>query len=83
MTCRTLSQAILDLVEYRLQNFRDELEHYSLTSIEIHWRARGVVRSDLRQTTIDEQFNPGDKAAVIGGQEQSGFGNLVRLAHPT
>src|SRR6202023_3536345 len=33
--------------------------------------------SDLRETAIDKEFRPGDVAAVVGGEENHGPGNLV------
>ena len=38
--------------------------------------------SDLSSTTIYEQFNACDKTAVISSEEQDGFCNFVRIAHP-
>src|SRR6266568_3437434 len=35
----------------------------------------------LCQTPIDEQFDPGNKTAVIRGEEQHRFGNFIRCTH--
>src|SRR5262249_12774665 len=37
---------------------------------------------DLGHAAIDEQFDAGDVAAVVGGEEHGGVRHLVRRAHP-
>ena len=37
---------------------------------------------DLCLTAIDEQFDPGNKTAVIRGEEHDGFSDFVRIAQP-
>src|SRR5215471_6087065 len=37
---------------------------------------------DLGHAAIDEQLDPGDETAVVGGEEQGGVRHLVRRAHP-
>src|SRR5258708_27347450 len=37
---------------------------------------------DLCLTAIDEQFDPGNKTAVIRGEEHHRFGDFVRIAQP-
>ncbi len=37
---------------------------------------------DLCLTAIDEQFDPGNKTAVIRGEEHHRFGDVVRIAQP-
>jgi hypothetical protein len=32
---------------------------------------------------VDEQLNPGDEAAIIGGEEHSRLADLVRVGNPT
>src|SRR5580698_8130229 len=39
--------------------------------------------SDLDHTAIDEEFNTGDKACVIRGEEDNRLRNLVRMSHPS
>ena len=38
---------------------------------------------DLRQATVDEEFNPSDKAAVAGSEEYRGFRDFIRSSHAT
>src|SRR5271168_5401229 len=39
------------------------------------------LRSDLRRAAIHEQFDSGDKARVVRGQENRRFGNFIRATH--
>src|SRR6266481_3742287 len=42
----------------------------------------GTQPLNLRRTTIDKEFNSGDKAAVVGSQEYRRFGDFIRSAQP-
>src|SRR5262245_49479373 len=37
---------------------------------------------DLGHAAVDEQLDPGDETAVVGGEEQGGLRHLIRRAHP-
>src|SRR5271154_3490585 len=45
------------------------------------WGASSQLMSDLRRTTIHEQFDAGDKTRIVGGQKYCHFGNFIRATH--
>ena len=45
-------------------------------------RARRSLQSDLRETTINKQFRPGDVTAVVGREKYHCLSDLIACAEP-